>query len=206
MSKKMLKASVAGLILSVSGFANAGLITEIGDTGDSIHTAQSLSANTTQISGSISNNSDVDLFGFYWDGGLLDINVSYDNSNLDSQVFLFDGLGFGLYHNDDAPFPNSAISTTVSAGEYFVGVSSFSNDPVSVDGTIFPTFYTGQMAPTGPGGGSVLSGWEYDGVSNGAYIVNISSVSSYPQSVPEPSTLAIFTLAIAGLVSRKFKN
>ncbi|AAZ25965.1 DVUA0089 family protein [Colwellia psychrerythraea] len=203
MNMKMLKAALAGLVLSVSGFANAGLILEIGDTGDNLNTAQSLTGGTTQVSGSISTNNDVDLFSFYWGGGLLDLNVSQDNSALDTQIFLFDSLGFGLFHNDDAPFPNSIIQTALAAGEYFVGISSWSNDPLSVGGAIFPSDFSGQLTPTGPGGASSLSTWEYDGNSSGAYLLNISSTAS---QVPEPSTLAIFALGIMGLASRKFKK
>jgi hypothetical protein len=210
MNIKMLKAAFTGLILSVSGFANAGLILEIGDTGDSLNTAQILAGGTTQVSGTITTNSDVDLFGFYWGGGLLDLNVyQANNSSLDTQISLFDSLGFGLFHNDDAPFPNSIIQATLAAGEYFAGISSYSNDPLSVDGAIFSDAWSGQLSPTGAGGASVLSTWEYDGTSLGAYVLDISSTAQYPTidaQVPEPSTLAIFALGIMGLASRRFKK
>ncbi|KXI28198.1 hypothetical protein AX660_17625 [Paraglaciecola hydrolytica] len=206
MNLKMLKAAFAGLFLSATGFANAGLILEIDDTGDSLITAQILAGGTTQVSGTIDTNSDIDLFGFYWGGGILDLNVYQDNSGLDTQIFLFDSLGFGLFHNDDAPFPNSIIQATLAAGAYFVGISSWSNDPLSVDGAIFPSDFTGQLSPTGAGGASVLSNWEYDGVSSGAYLLDISSTAQYPTNdveVPEPSILAIFALGIMGLASRR---
>jgi len=207
MKYKLTKVIFTSFIITafnLMNIANATLMVEAGDTGDSLNTAQLLAGGTTQVSGVIDADSDVDLFAFNWAGGLLDLSVTQDNSALDTQVFLFDSLGFGLFHNDDAPFPNSIIQTTLAAGEYFVGISSFSNDPLSSGGAIFPTDWSGQLSPTGPGGASALTTWEYDGTSNGAYLLDISSTA--PKDIPEPSTLAIFAFGMIALTSRRLKK
>ena len=104
-----------------------------------------------------------------------DFSASTENmADFDTQLFLFDKRGVGLYATDDGVDLQSSLPSGHPNGpnirsEYFIAISPFDRDPVDVSVArdsklIFPTFpfegVYGRFTDTGP-----ISGWQ--GVSNG---------------------------------------
>ena len=131
--------TIAALMLF--GPLNAALanpISEIGDAGDLIPTAQNVGPGIDSISGILGTN-DVDLFGINLSGGLFTAST-VGGSFADTQLWLFDSAGFGIVANDDTATQQSLISANLAAGFYFLGISVWNVDPFSADGAIFPDF------------------------------------------------------------------
>ena len=60
--------------------------------------------------------------------------------------------------------------TPGAPGIYYLAVSRFNVDPGSVEGNIFPAAIEGgKDGPTGPGGGSPITGWSGGTVAGGTY-------------------------------------
>jgi hypothetical protein len=129
-----------------------------------------------------------------------------------SQLFLFDAAGFGVYANDNDP-GGGTLSSTLPAGHafgpptpglYFLAISGSSNwDPVSAAGIIFPTSpRSGVFGPSGPGGGAPISGWSGFG-SFGSYTITLTGAAAAGAAapIPEPSTIVLMSafIPIGGL-------
>jgi len=119
-------------------------------------------------------------------------------STADTQLFLFDSIGRGVWANDEAPgVPNSSIiaAPVLAAGQYFIGLSGFDYDPYSGVGVMFPSApFTGQF---GPSNLASLDHWaKYSGHHGlaGHYVINFNAIS-----VAEPSALVLFGLMFGAL-------
>lgn len=150
------------------------------------------------ITGAISKKAD--LYQIYLTGGdfSADTNGKADKRALkDTQLFLFDASGKGVFWNDDVEDSLRAqfSISNVAAGIYYLGISGYGYNPVSEDGEIFSEEGGG---PTGPGGASPLTGWEYGedayGKNRGTYSIALTGATF----VPEPSGV-LGLLAFAGL-------
>jgi hypothetical protein len=153
----------------------------------------------TQILGTLGQ-SEADLFALYLTGGAFSAQTS---ANFDTQLFLFDASGFGVLGNDDgSPGLQARVaSAALAAGTYYLAVSGYNFDPISAGGLIFPSSPFGPIyGPTGPGGGSPLSGWNGAGFAGGAYTINLEGAGS---AVPEPGTLLLLGGGISALVVRR---
>lgn len=187
------------LLLAVAGSANATVIIESGDAGELLTTAQSVGNSTTQITGT-AGSSDVDMYNFSWGGGALTIDTV--GSSFDTDLYLFGSTGLGIAENDDAVgLLSQLIFASLSSGDYFVAIANCCQDPISAGGLIFPNdCCSGQSGPTGPGGGQALTGWASSSTAGSSpYSINFSSAVSAPSSVPEPGSLALLGLGLAGL-------
>jgi Ca2+-binding RTX toxin-like protein len=162
-------------------------VIESGDAGQSLPEAQVIptgSASLAAIDGTISGENDVDLFQITLTGGAFSAST-VGGAEFDTQLFLFDENGTGVLANDQAS--NSSQSTlsadSLAPGTYFLGLSSYDNDPVSEGGLIFPSGFPEDnevVGPTGPGGGSPLSGFTGNGFSSGDYTIALDGVSAAP--------------------------
>jgi len=188
----MLKTALAGLILSISGFANAGLINFTGSLDDDTavdHWSFSVTNSGTFI---------FDVLAYEQDGNDFFAN-GLDNDLLDSYIYLFanDANGALIGSDDDggdgtdgslsAADLDSLMTFDLNVGTYLFVIGSFDLSELDARNG-FNTGNTGDPA--------------------GRYNVTVSSVAGTARvnNVPEPSTLAIFALSIMGLSARKFKK
>jgi hypothetical protein len=146
-------AVAVSLGLAPSAFA----VSESGDAGDLPSTAQDLgSGAVTSIFGSFSGGADVDVYRMCLTDGVSFSASTVGATTLDTQLFLFDSNGRGVYSNDDAGIgvrgsrlPSAHRFSPAGPGEYFIAVSSFNNDPQSDAGEIFPDLFSSSLYPDG---------------------------------------------------------
>jgi hypothetical protein len=138
----------------------------------------------------------------------------------DTELFLFDSTGLGVYGNDDISFSNTlsclpsadsgnpCLSSRpagvgpVTDGDYYLAVTRSANDPQSSGGNIFSEILSTDV--TGPdlgmGGGSPITNWDNNvNASPDFDLINfdITLTGTAPVTTPEPSTWA---LILAGLL------
>jgi len=157
--------------LAPSAFA----VSEIGDAGDLPSTAQDLgSGAVTSILGNFPGGGDVDVYRVcLTDGASFSATTSTIGSPpLDTQLFLLDANGFGVYSNDDAAIgqrssrlPSNHRFSPTGPGVYYLALSSFNNDPQSDAGEIFPDLFSPNLYPdmvvdaSGVGADEPIVGW-----------------------------------------------
>jgi hypothetical protein len=190
MNIKMLKAAVAGLVLSVSGFANAGLITTIeldtATTGLNYNFDTVVWEWSTAISAGTTNTSDiVNLsMALYFGSNVVFQDVIIQNSIAQNHVGYPRVLGDIDWSFD---FSSMTLIDFDNYGPYanLNGQNPYTTMNVYGDNGIF------RATPSS------------DYTSN---YVTTNFTQSTVNSVPEPSTLAIFALGLMGLASRRFKK
>jgi hypothetical protein len=151
---------------------------EIGDAGDVRVTANDMGDTAVlRINGTFAGAEDVDLYRICLANG-----DSFSAStvggtlpaSLDTQLFLFDSQGYGVYANDDWPsaahgsmLPAEHRFSPATGGEYYLAVTQFNIDPQSSQGAIFPdlteptdAYPDGVLDASGLGGGETLIGWD----------------------------------------------
>jgi hypothetical protein len=181
MKFKILKAALAGLILSVSGFASAGLINyDVTLTADSDFTA---------FGGGLTGD---EFYGtFSIDDSLVGGGIVFDPGLTGSLLFLSFDIGGTIF--------SDATAINFGNGLRFAGgpLLDISFELINSNGDSLSIF-------TAFGGTSEWNAFEASTQSD----VNGSTfgVSVVFTEVPEPSTLAFFALGIMGLASRKFKK
>ena len=205
----MATVGAAFIALGATGTAQAATFTEIGDAGETLSTAQEIPEGPLtldSISGTVLPNNapnNADLFRIFIEGGGSFSATTVGGAAFDTQLFLFDSNGRGVYANDETANPFSSQSTLpannpltpTQPGFYYLGISGFDYDPVSANGQIFPdTTFNAVVGPTGPGGGAPLINFE--GVNDGgSYTIKLTGV----RAVPEPaSTAGIVVLGALG--------
>jgi len=212
-----------GIVLLVVGAepSRAATMAEIGDAGDLPVSAQTsagvqpFGTPLDSITGTIASDSDQDMFEiFINDPATFSASTNNSGTDLtvddDTMLFLLDRNGFGVLGNDDADDTSfkSTIPTgslTGAAGVYFIAVSIFANTPISSGGEIFDLAALGvtgaAVGPNGPGGGSPITGWDLspDPSQTGPYRIDLTGATF----VPEPSTVALTALGLAGLAWRR---
>jgi hypothetical protein len=190
MNIKMLKIAIASLVLCVSSLANAGVI---------------------NFEGSIDDGTEVDFWSVYvttsgtFTFDVLAYEVANDffdnglgNDRLDSYIYLFanDADGALIGSDDDGGLGSdgsvsgldSLMTLNLNVGSYLFAIGDYFLSEVEARNQLNST-NTGDTL-------------------NGRYSVSISSEDGVAlvSSIPEPSTLAIFALAIMGIASRRTKK
>jgi len=197
MNIKMLKAALVCFVLSVSGFANAGLITFTPSGTSTV--SQSTDLYWNMLSDNTSTSSLSAIGDFYLSGHG---DFHFDTSTAD-MTNIGTGTGGYLFNLGELIGANSNWSNTSN----FVGTTDYSGIMNLGDSGIFglsfqlagQTHYGWVNISENSGTQSIL-GWGYESIAGQAIAAGVTT------SVPEPSTLAIFALGIMGLASRRFKK
>jgi hypothetical protein len=191
---------------------------EVFDAGQSIRTGQYQLAGAgpgsslTQITGSILNTSDADIFQI----NILNpaafsattINALTTGNGIDTVLWLFNANGVGVIANDDAngtTLQSSLSSFIGSGGTFYLAISLSGNEPVN---------FSNQLMFAGSGGSPTAvrgpadsvagpqSSFDSSGVGFGAFTGNYQIDLTGATVVPEPSVAATFILGslISGAV------
>jgi filamentous hemagglutinin family protein len=162
------------------------LFTERGDAGQLPGTAQTVNSPTSgaafdAISGNLSPESDVDLYQLFLTEGQPFTASTVGGTPINTQLFLFDNNGLGVSANNDSVGFQSTVPLyqpfiPARSGTYYLGISSYLNNPLSSQGFIFDAVEN----PSGSGAGLPLNGWsEAAGPSvrpnTGAYTIMLNS-------------------------------
>jgi len=204
--KKLIIICALAVLITASGNAFAAW-TEVGDAGELPGTAQVVSGGgpLTGINGTIYIYEDADMYQIYISdapGFSAEVTVT----NFDTQLFLFDASGMGVYANDDngtilepSLLPAGHPLGPASVGIYYLAISAWDYDPSSSGGLIFPNddlYWTEVVGPTGPGGGSPISFWSGgDEDSTGDYYIALTGA----RYIPAPGAILLGSIGV-GLV------
>ena len=208
-------AMVTVLVLSPTGSAQTW--TEEGDAGSLPAIAQITAGigQLTTITGTISNTFDPDMYQIYLTGGgtFSATTVGQPGTLFDTQLFLFDATGRGVYANDDevggasfrSTLPAFHPLTPTTAGLYYLLVTPFnyfpSSGPPTMLNLIFPLVSPERavVGPTGLGGASPITAYTgFVAVETGTYTIRLTGTEF---AVPEPGTLALASIGMFGLLS-----
>jgi hypothetical protein len=144
----------------------------------------------------------------------------------DTELFLFNASGLGVFANDDATASNTlsclpsvgggnpcsssrpAGVGPTSNGTYYLAITRSENDPLSVAGDIFNILNsTDVVGPdTTMGGGSPITGWDGDVFTGPDFDLtgfDILLTGTSLSTVPEPPTWLLVAIAMWGFVLRR---
>ena len=193
-SNRIAAVLAAAILLLMAAPALAAV--ENGDAGDLPSTAQDLSDEGVQrIDGRFDPGGDIDMYRLCLPGGGTFSATTIGGTTADTQLFLFDSTGRGVYANDDqnggrqSRLPSGHALTPQAPGEYLLAVGPYNLDPVSTFeslGSIFP-ITPGVVGPTGPGGAAPIVGWEGRPVASGPYSVFLTGAECAPPDTTPPT-------------------
>ena len=185
----MLKAALAGLVLSVSGLANAGLMFDFYWTGD------------TSEDSTIVSTADSTLMAM----GTIEIDAAF-GSTFDFSDILFTNISVTGDSIQDFIFTSwSSIGGTIAADGMSASFNA-SGNPYSYISNFYGCYYGG----CGGDFSILVIDQDGGGSSRQVFYVNaedaLASMKMTRTEVPEPSTLAIFALGVIGVASLRFKK
>lgn len=186
--------AISGANLTIGNIDTS--LTAPDNAGDNIETAQIVSSGSgvalESISGNLSINDSADVYQIFIRGDGTFSASTVDGTVIDTQLFLFDAGGFGIYGNDDAASCDGCFQSTLPAGDdltpttpgiYYLAISEFEVEPISEGGRIFPnafdtesTDFTSIVAPTGTGSNLPLTGFDSEGFERGDYTIALTGV------------------------------
>ena len=210
MRQLKLRIPTALAILSLLVLASvATAADEDGDAGDLPATAQDLTgAGVDTINGSVRDSTDIDMYRVCVDGGgSFSASSIGGSTSVDTQLFLFDSSGRGVYANDDqmegvvqSLLPAGHVLTPQARGEYYLAVGAYNLDPWGADEPIFGPG-TGVVGPTGPGGGEPVSGWGGRPGGPGPYTLTLTGSQCAPPPDTTPPTVDLRSPADGAVVN-----
>lgn len=188
MKPRFLALATAFLVLAPAAHAYAA--PEQGDAGELPSSAQNLTGEAVgTISGRLDGPEPGDLYRICLSGGGSFSATTEGATEIDTQLFLFNGAGRGVYANDDwsgtkqATLPADNPLTPTTPGEYFLGVSSYGSDPYSAEGIIFPNVAY-LVGATGRGAGAPLERWDGRPREAGDYTVTLTGTTVCDSTAP----------------------
>ena len=161
------------------------------DAGSFLRTAQEIDSTGDnesfyRIAGNLSDENDVDIYQIFLEEkglfGADTINEITSRVDTDTRLFLFDADGRGLYFNDDKSSENyqsSIENVELAAGEYYLAITNYANEPFSELGDIFDdsSSFTELLRPNDIGGAAPLQGWTEEGQGSGPYVIDIAGIN-----------------------------
>ncbi len=163
-------------------------VTENGDAGSVPSTAQVIPGPVDEITGTLATLDQEDLYRVCLAGGQTFSASTVGSEIADTQLFLFDASGRGVFANDDnatslqSTLPAGISLAPTQGGIYYLGVSSFDADPVSSAGPIFDDFVliddVKYQIPVPPGGNAPVSDWTFFGTYTGGYRIQLTGTTS----------------------------
>jgi hypothetical protein len=165
---------------------------EQGDAGDLPATANDLGDGAvTTIWATFTDAADADVYRVCLADGATFSASTVGATTLDTQMFLLDSQGFGVYANDDSNgsrgsmLPAQHRFSPTTGGEYFLAVSSYNRDPQSPQGELFQDNFSrfsypdGVLDANGFGAAEPISGWNGRAPGGpGLYRVTLTGTSS----------------------------
>jgi PEP-CTERM motif len=231
MVRKLGLCVVASLLLSVAMPAHADTVNVVGAGALPGAAADLTGTSVTEITGMIPDTPDpllgVEMFKLnisdYLDFSAITNGLAFGIP--DTELFLFDSSGLGVYGNDDIDAGNtlsclpsadsgnpcssarpSGVGPT-SDGTYYLAITRSSNLPLSVSGDIFTILnFTDIVGPDlTMGGNDPITGWD-----GGAFtspdtdLVNFDiTLTGASAAVPEPGVLGLLALVLFCVALRK---
>jgi len=112
-------------------------------------------------------------------------------ATFDTQLFLFDSTGRGVYSNDDVSptleslLPAGDVNSPTAVGIYFLAINSFDNEAQNAGGLIFNNIgFTTVNGPTGPGGANPITSWNGGGGPGGLYAIVLTGSAATSSCAP----------------------
>lgn len=215
----------AALALTFSPQLFAVPYAEQGDAGDLPASAQITSGTVgttlTSITGTITSNNGItegDMFAIFITNPITfsasTTTFGIGVNNFDTQLFLFNAAGLGVYANDDDPTTGSSQSTlpagntvltSLPSGLYYILITGSGRYPIdSMGQLIFPNFTDGTTDPTGVYGRNptslAIAGFTGNSNEGGKYSIALTG-AQFVTVVPEPSTIALALLGLGGMAA-----
>jgi hypothetical protein len=164
------------------------IVAENGDAGSLPDTAQVIPGEVDEITGSLATLDQEDVYRLCLAGGQTFSATTVGSDIADTELFLFDSTGHGVFGNDDnatslqSTMPAGLSLTPTQGGIYYLAVSSFVDLPLSTGGPIFDDFVViddvKYQVPASPGGDQPLSDWNFMGTYTGTYHVELTGTAS----------------------------
>jgi uncharacterized protein (TIGR03382 family) len=211
-------------LCTAAGAAHAQIWVEVGDAPSTLPGQITLGIGPlTDIVGTLGAPGDVDLycifihdpaaFGAWTESAFPPGALGPAGAAFDTQLWLFDHMGFGVLHGDDSglstlsgigavPVPLVGPPPVILPGYYWLGISGYNTDPLNPAGSLIwlNTPFISQRVPDGPGAPGPLSGWT--GTSGtGDYHIVLSGASFC--DVPAPGALGLAGLAALAALRRR---
>lgn len=186
--------AVLALALAPGAFAAS----EVGDAGELRATANDMgTAQVMEIQGTFSDSADADLYRLCLSDGASFSASTLGAATADTQLFLFDSQGYGVYANDDSGASRGSLLpahhrfSPSAGGEFFLGISVFNRDPQSPLGDIFLNSFSRTIYPdsvidaNGFGASEPLTAWagRASGPA-GAYRITLTGTTACDTAAP----------------------
>jgi hypothetical protein len=193
-------------MLVPAAIVQAAAWAEIGDAIDLLPGQNTLGVGSLDlITGEINTSLDKDMYRIKIDDpAVFSAQVLAGGTLLDTQLFLFDSAGLGVYANDDSTavnplslLPAGDPAGPIAAGIYLLTISGRDNDPTAAALEIFADGIPGVQTPLIA---APVDGWSAGfSVFGGTYTIELTGATF--ATVPEPSSLVLAALGLVGLAA-----
>jgi hypothetical protein len=178
------RSATGSISVTVNSYAWNESLDGGGDAGDLPATAMTIpgAGPLTAIRGSGGGN-DADMYAIYiCDPTSFSASTSNTETNLDTQLFLFNSSGIGVASDDDNPaggFTSVITNTFVTTpGLYYLAITTYDKDPLDSSGNLIwnDTPYNVERAPDGPGAANPIAQWNVGAGGSGGYLITLTGV------------------------------